>query len=134
MDGLRISGRWVREFRRFLPTLPLGWSPEPRLDMDWAYLRSQGVCYMPQAYPVEIQSPAPGFWTVEHCLDVARGYGYRNEECNPLVQLHGDPDIDTVRQYVTDARTAGLRWLTLYPLDQALARPDLVDACLDVVR
>lgn len=115
------SAAYAREFRRRLPKLPLGWSPEPWLDLDHDVLRELAVVYMPQAYPLE------NYFDVAMCLDTAKQHlGYDPAEVVCLVQAYPSPDgrrYDPLK-YREQARSRGARGLILYAGNQAADVPD----------
>ena len=70
-EGGARSAAYARRFRELQPTLPFGWSPESRLDLDHAVLQELGVAYMPQAYPLE--APVA---TLPFCVEWGVKFGY----------------------------------------------------------
>lgn len=117
-EGGARSAAYVRRFREIQITLPLGWSPEPRLDLDHAVLQELGVCYMPQAYPLENGKDIP------FCVEWGLKFGYELENIVPLI---GAYPVNGVRSsavtYREQARFLGLPGLILYTANQSADVP-----------
>jgi hypothetical protein len=117
-EGGARSAAYARRFRELQPTLPFGWSPEARLDLDHAVLQELGVCYMPQAYPLENGKD------LAFCVQWAWNFGYRPENIVPLI---GAYPVDGVRtpatQYRDEARRLMCPGLILYTANQAADVP-----------
>lgn len=113
------SRYYVRRFRADLPNMPLGWSPEVQLSLDHGYMKEQAVCYMPQAYPLEIPRA-----TLDLAVQVGKNFGYELTDMLPLIQAYptGGERMPAVR-YRDDARRLGLRGLVLYTGNQSLDVP-----------
>jgi hypothetical protein len=119
-EGGGKSLLYTRRFRTHFPELPFGWSPEPRLALDHRFLQANGVCYMPQAYPLENK------WDVAMCVQVAvEQFGYDVKNVHPLIQAYPNPAGERYPavNYRDQARKAGVPALCLYTANQSADVP-----------
>jgi hypothetical protein len=128
-EGGGRSGAFVRRFRELAGNdFPLGWSPEPQLNLDHAVLQASGVAYLCQAYPY----PSPGSvksayngYDVKSCVEVAQRFGYAREAIIPLCGAYPDAAGRRVpaEQFAAELRNAGAPGRVLYPADACQADP-----------
>jgi len=118
-EGMSRSAAYVRKFRDLHPSLPFGWSPEARLDLDHAVLQELGVAYMPQAYPLE--APVA---TLPYCVEWGVKFGYELRNIIPLVQAYPtNGERYPAERYRAQARVLGLTALILYTANQSADVP-----------
>lgn len=118
-EGGGKSGAYTEQFRAAHPTLPFGWSPEPMLSLDHGVLQAHGVCYMPQAYPLENGAD------VTRCAQVALMFGWDIEDVVPLIQAYLSPQGSryAAASYRSQAQAFKLPALCLYTANQAADVP-----------
>jgi len=113
-EGGGRSGAYARRFRRALPRQPFGWSPEPRLALDHEVLQELGVCYMPQAYPLENGRD------VAYCIEWGVKFGYQPKNIVPLVGAYPvNGERYPASRYREQALAGGVPGLILYTGNQS---------------
>lgn len=120
-EGGGRSSAYAHRFRQRVGfSVPLLWSPEPRISIDHAVLQELGVAYGPQAYPLENGKD------VNFVAEWARNFGYLAKNTVPLVQAYQAPDGSRypAAEYRRQAIENDLPGLILYPGNQAADVPE----------